>query len=252
MARYALELQYDGSHYHGWQWQDNVITVQQVLQESLSKILREDISVVGCGRTDTGVHASHYVAHFILTAKPISDLLFRLNNLLPKDIAVQSVYHVPDNFNARFDAIARSYRYHITTKKNVFDRQYAYLFYRPLDVARMNEACTILKQHREFGAFCKSHTQNKTNICDVTEAYWEGNNGQLVFHITANRFLRNMVRAIVGTLIEVGENKITLEEFEDIIKSQNRQQAGYSVPANGLFLDKVLYNRTDWRLIDKR
>ena len=235
MSRYALELKYDGSHYHGWQFQNNAITVQQVLQESVSKILRLNISVTGCGRTDTGVHASHFVAHFNYPDTLSEDFIFRLNNLLPKDISIDAVYIVPDNFNARFDALSRSYRYTITTKKDPFIRQYAMLFYRDLNLDVMNEACNILKAHTEFGAFCKSHTQNKTNICDVTIAKWNQSDNSFVFNITANRFLRNMVRAIVGTMLEVGENKITLKEFEDIIESQNRQQAGYSVPAHGLF-----------------
>lgn len=252
MVRYALELQYDGSHYHGWQCQKNVISVQQVLQESLSKILRSDIAVVGCGRTDTGVHASHYVAHFIFESEISSDFLFRLNNLLPKDIAVQSIHLVPENFNARFDAISRSYRYQMSTIKDPFSRDFSVVFYRSLDFDKMNQAAEMLKKHHEFGAFCKSHAQNKTNKCDVTEAYWERSGNNLIFKITANRFLRNMVRAIVGTLLEIGENKISLQEFEDIIESQNRQRAGYSVPAKGLFLENVLYNRTDWKLIDKK
>ncbi len=226
--------------------------MQEVLQDCLSKILRDTIAVVGCGRTDTGVHASHYAAHFQYENEISDDFLFRLNNLLPKDIAVHTVHQVPDNFNARFDAISRSYRYQISTIKNPFDRHFSYVFYRPLDVDLMNQAAEILKKHTEFGAFCKSHTQNKTNICDVTEAKWTVSGPHVTFNITANRFLRNMVRAIVGTLIEVGENKIDLNEFEKIIESQNRQRAGYSVPANGLFLENVLYNRTDWKLIDKK
>lgn len=226
--------------------------MQEVLQDCLSKILRDSISVVGCGRTDTGVHASHYVAHFKYENEMISDFLFRLNNLLPKDISVQTVYQVSNNFNARFDAISRSYRYQITTIKNPFERHFSYVFYRPLNVEMMNQAASILLNHSEFGAFCKSHTQNKTNICDVTEAKWAVLGSQLTFNITANRFLRNMVRAIVGTLIEVGENKIDLKEFENIIESQDRQRAGYSVPAQGLFLENVLYNRSDWKLIDKK
>ncbi|MFT7590943.1 MAG: tRNA pseudouridine38-40 synthase [bacterium] len=252
MSRYALELKYDGSHYHGWQLQINVVTVQQVLQECLSKILRLNVSVMGCGRTDTGVHASHFVAHFDYPETPTEDFIFRLNNLLPKDVCIDAVHVVPDNFNARFDAISRSYRYNITTKKDPFVRKYAMVLYRPLDVNLMNQACEILKKHTEFGAFCKSHTQNKTNICEVTAAQWQLDGNALVFNVTANRFLRNMVRAIVGTMLEVGENKITLQEFEDIIESQNRQRAGYSVPAHGLFLEEVLYNRSTWQLISKK
>ncbi|MFT5724788.1 MAG: tRNA pseudouridine38-40 synthase [Bacteroidia bacterium] len=252
LVRYALELKYDGTNYHGWQCQDKVVTVQEVLQKCISKILRDTVAVTGCGRTDTGVHASHFVAHFLYEAEMLSDFLFRLNNLLPKDIAVDSIHQVSDKFNARFDAITRTYRYQITTSKNPFDRAYAHLFYRPFDLEKMNAACEILKSHKEFGAFCKSHTQNKTNICDITEANWVRDGTMLIFKITANRFLRNMVRAIVGTLLEVGENKITLQEFEDIIESQNRQRAGYSVPAKGLFLEKVMYNRSDWKLIDNR
>ncbi len=247
--RIALELKYDGGNYHGWQFQNNVETVQEVIQEALHKLLRKKTPITGCGRTDTGVHAKHFIAHFNYDGDLASDFLFRLNNVLPKDIGIDAVYAVPDNFNARFDATARTYRYYISREKNPFNRHYSMVFYRTLNVDLMNQACAILMNHKEFGAFCKSHTQNKTNICDVTEAEWTEEKSMLVLTITANRFLRNMVRAIVGTLLEVGENKISLQEFEDIIVSQNRQRAGYSVPAQGLFLEHVAYNTTDWKEI---
>ncbi|MCO4818376.1 MAG: tRNA pseudouridine(38-40) synthase TruA [Bacteroidetes bacterium] len=247
--RIALELKYDGGNYHGWQFQNNVVTVQEVIQEGLHKLLRKKTAITGCGRTDTGVHAKHFIAHFDYDGELSDDFVFRLNNVLPKDIGIDAIYHVPDNFNARFAATARTYKYHISKVKDPFGRSYSMVFYRGLDVDLMNKACTILKTHKEFGAFCKSHTQNKTNICDVTQAEWTQDKSMLVLTITANRFLRNMVRAIVGTLLEVGENKISLQEFEDIIVSQNRQRAGYSVPAQGLFLEHVAYNKTDWKKI---
>lgn len=252
MNRFAIELKYDGTNYHGWQSQTNVITVQEVLQGAIEKISRQTITITGCGRTDTGVHASHFVANFDLNEPVSEDFLFRLNNLLPADISVDSIYKVPDNFNARFDAVSRTYKYFVTRSKNPFNRDYAYLFYRDLDVEKMNAACKIIESKTEFGAFCKSKAQNKTNICDISFAFWEEEADQLVFHIKANRFLRNMVRAIVGTLIDIGENKISLEEFVTIIDSQNRQLAGYSVPARGLFLQEVLYVRDSWKLISKR
>ncbi len=252
MTRFALELRYDGTHYHGWQSQDNAVTVQQTLQEAIAKIQRIEVAVTGCGRTDTGVHASHFVAHFDLTIPLIDDFLSRLNKVLPFDIAVQSIYSVPNEFNARFDAKSRTYLYHIQLVKDPFRRDYAYSYHRPLNLANMQEACTILKRHKEFGAFCKSHAQNKTNLCDIFEAGWENDQRQLVFKIKANRFLRNMVRAIVGTLIEIGENKIGIQEFESIIESQNRQHAGYSVPAKGLFLHEIEYDKSNWTIIQHR
>jgi tRNA pseudouridine38-40 synthase len=248
-VRYAIELSYDGSRYHGWQSQNNAITVQQELNSCLSQILREDVTVTGCGRTDTGVHASHFIAHFDLENPILDRFVKRINGVLPDDIAVQAVYEVPDTFNARFDALSRTYEYHIQYEKSPFNRVYSYLYFRPLDLDKMLEACDVLKRHTEFGAFCKSNAQNHTNFCTIYEATWKQKGSSLIFVVKANRFLRNMVRAIVGTMLEVGENKITVEGFEDIIESQNRQKAGYSVPAKGLFLHRIDYDTSDWKLI---
>lgn len=218
----------------------------------MAKILREKISVTGCGRTDTGVHASHFVAHFDREQDLISEFLHRINSVLPNDIAIHAVFNVPDDFNARFDAKSRTYLYHVLLNKDVFRHNHAYLFHRQLDLKAMQVAAEVLCTYNEFGAFCKSNAQNKTNICRVEEAVWSEETDLLVFRITADRFLRNMVRAIVGTLIEVGENKISIQEFEHIIESQDRQKAGYSVPAKGLFLNRVEYDRSNWNLIEKR
>lgn len=252
MTRYALELSYDGTSYHGWQSQNNAETVQETIESSLSTLLRSTVSIVGCGRTDTGVHASHFIAHFDFEGDMVPNFLYRLNNVLPFAISVDAVYQIPGNISARFDAKSRTYRYHIHQKKDPFVLKYSYYVNRKLDVDVMQNAANILLKHEEFGAFCKSNSQNYTNICDVTRANWTETEQGLVFEIKANRFLRNMVRAIVGTLLEVGENKITIQEFENIIESQNRQRAGYSVPAKGLFLYHIEYDKTDWVLIEKR
>jgi len=248
-VRYAIVLSYDGSRYHGWQSQNNAVTVQEEINTSLSKILREDIVVTGCGRTDTGVHASYFVAHFDLLDTIIDRFVNRINGVLPDDIAVHALYEVPGDFNARFDAQSRTYEYHIQYEKSPFQRAYSYLYFRQLDLDSMQKACAVLKQHDEFGAFCKSNAQNHTNFCTIYEAKWESRGNSLVFVVKANRFLRNMVRAIVGTMLEVGENKITVQGFEDIIESQDRQKAGYSVPAKGLFLHHIEYDTSSWKAI---
>ncbi|MBO6517048.1 MAG: tRNA pseudouridine(38-40) synthase TruA [Bacteroidia bacterium] len=251
MSRYALELSYDGTQYHGWQMQDNAVTVQETLAIGLSTILRSEIAITGCGRTDTGVHASHFVAHFDHDQELVPNFIHRLNGVLPDDIGILNAFAVPNDFNARFDAKSRTYVYHILTHRHPFKRAYAYLYHRHLDMEAMNSACKVLMQYEEFGAFCKSNAQNKTNRCLITESSWSKTAYGLEFRITADRFLRNMVRAIVGTLIEIGENKIELDGLERIIESQNRQQAGYSVPAKGLFLHRIEYDRSNWKPIEK-
>lgn len=240
--RFFIELAYNGKAYHGWQNQPNAISVQQVLEHALSKLLQENISIMGAGRTDAGVHASQMFAHFDCE-KPfdIPTLLFKLNSFLPNDIAVYDIFQVKDSAHTRFNAISRTYQYKIATKKNPFLYDYAYHIFFPLNVDKMNEACKILLQYHNFQCFSKSNTDVKTYHCKIMEAFWKLNDDELIFTITADRFLRNMVRAIVGTMINIGLGKIEVDALHLIIQSQNRSEAGFSVPANGLFLTKIVY-----------
>lgn len=241
--RRFIQLSYDGAAYHGWQKQPNARSVQQTLQEALSTLLQTDIEVVGAGRTDAGVSARMMVAHFE-TSKACDNeqLVYKLNKLLPHDIAVQRIWEVSDEMHARFSATSRTYHYYIHTRKDPFVRQYSWLVTFPLDFARMNEAANRLPDFDDFTSFSKVNTDTKTNLCNVTEARWtrEGENTWR-FTITANRFLRNMVRAIVGTLIEVGRGRMTVDEFCQVIEQRNRCSAGDSVPGHALFLVDVSY-----------
>lgn len=241
--RRFIQLSYDGAAYHGWQKQPNARSVQQTLQEALSMLLQTDIEVVGAGRTDAGVSARMMVAHFETDkACDNEQLVYKLNKLLPHDIAVQRIWEVPDEMHARFSATSRTYHYYIHTRKDPFVRQYSWLVTFPLDFARMNEAASRLSDFDDFTSFSKVNTDTKTNLCNVTEARWtqEGENTWR-FTITANRFLRNMVRAIVGTLIEVGRGRMTVDEFCQVIEQKNRCSAGDSVPGHALFLVDVSY-----------
>lgn len=242
--RYFIHLAYKGTNYHGWQIQPNAISVQEKLNHALSTILREEINIVGAGRTDTGVHASGFFAHFDLenTIEDFQKLVFKLNTFLPYDISVFNIFPVKPRAHARFDAISRTYKYYVTLKKDPFMREFSYYLYKDVDITKMNKACTLLFNYKDFTSFSKANTQTKTNLCDIYEAYWEKENPQkLVFTIKANRFLRNMVRAIVGTQIEVGQNKLSIEGFKNVIESNNRSEAGYSMPPNGLFLINIEY-----------
>jgi len=240
--RYFLELAYNGKNYFGYQIQPNQISVQEVIEDRLSKILRKQLSIVGAGRTDSGVHAKKMYVHFDYDEFLTSELIQKLNSFLPKDIAVYRLYLMEDEAHARFDAVSRSYNYFISPFKDPFSYESAWNFNRELDLDKMNEAAKRLIKQGDFGSFAKLHTDVKTNICDVREAFWRKNeNGQLVFQITADRFLRNMVRAIVGTLVEVGLGKISIPEFEDIIEQKYRGSAGASAPAQGLYLVDVQY-----------
>lgn len=246
MQRYFIRLSYNGTAYHGWQVQENTTaTVQQVLNDMLSKLLNEPIVATGCGRTDTGVHASDFYAHFdasnMQLAADKEKWIFRFNGALPADISVQNIYAVKPDANSRFDAVSRTYKYFISQKKNPFGIDRACFYYGALDIKAMNAAAAELFKHTDFGAFAKSNTQNFTNNCKVVEAEWREENGLLVFTISADRFLRNMVRAIVGTLIDVGKGKMSIAEFNAVIESRDRSNAGYSVPACGLYLVKVEY-----------
>ncbi len=248
--RYFIHLAYNGSAFHGWQLQENALTVQQAINESLTTLLQKEVNVVGCGRTDTGVHASNFYAHFNLEDEldkaDFEKLTFKLNRFLPKEIVVFDIRAVKDKAHARFDPISRTYKYYINRKKDPFNDDFSYYLYGDLDIDLMNEAAQKMMAFNDFTSFSKLHTQTKTNNCKITEAVWSVQDHQLIFTITADRFLRNMVRAIVGTLLEVGQHKITVKEFMQIIENKNRSEAGYSVPAKALFLEKVKYPEGIW------
>ena len=239
--RYFIELSYDGTPFVGWQRQPSGDSVQSCLEDALSILFRKPLIIVGAGRTDAGVHAHQMFAHVDLDELIDQNLRFRLNKLLPKEIAVQNIIAVSQDAHARFDAVSRSYRYHITTQKNPFLQKRSYQFAKPLDIELMNQAAKILIDHEDFKCFSKSKTDVKTYICNIQHAHWQQEGSELVFFIKANRFLRNMVRAIVGSLIEVGLRKISISDFEAIIVSRDRSQAGYSVPAHGLYLECINY-----------
>ena len=240
--RYFIELSYLGKNYHGWQIQPDANSIQEELNTAISTVLQEKVSVVGAGRTDTGVHASQMFAHFDSAIELGKNIVFKLNSIVPEDIVVHQVEKVADEKHARFDALTRSYEYKIWLGRNPFLLETTWqLFHQKLDVNAMNEAAEILMDYENFQAFSKVKTEVKTFNCKVTKAVWTQEGNQLIFHITANRFLRNMVRAIVGTLVDVGKNKINKEDFRNIILSKDRANAGLSVPAKGLFLTEIRY-----------
>lgn len=267
MGRFFIHLAYNGACYNGWQTQPELPTVQLTLEKALSTLLRAPIAVVGCGRTDTGVHASDFYAHFDAEgAVDCSQLVFKLNNLLPPDIAIYDIFPVADNAHARYDATARTYQYHVSDRRLPFRQgQYCRIYYRP-DIALMNEAARVLMEYEDFTSFAKLHTQVKTNICHVTEARWDfvpvsgqcpstetattlqtaehcslNTEYEWVFTIRSNRFLRNMVRSVTGTLLDVGRGKLSIDGLREIIEKKDRCAAGVSMPACGLFLTKVEY-----------
>ena len=226
-------------------------TVQQTIESALQKVLREEIPVMGCGRTDTGVHASQYFLHFETEKTLDEKFLFRLNNALPRDVAVYDCFPVEEKFHARFSATYRKYEYHIITRKNPFDWNWAYFRYGDLDIKAMEEACAYLLTCTDFKSFSKSRTDVKTYHCDLMECRWEFGPDKLIFHVKADRFLRNMVRAMVGTLLEIGSGKLKLEELPEIMRSGNRSNAGTSVPAKGLYLTEIGYDWDKFRLETK-
>ncbi|MBQ7711325.1 MAG: tRNA pseudouridine(38-40) synthase TruA [Bacteroidales bacterium] len=271
MSRYFIHLAYHGGNYCGWQTQPNLPTVQLTLEQALTTLLRQPTAVVGCGRTDTGVHASDFYAHFDYpsknsqqneaiegesscdeekTTKPTSkstnildtDLLtFKLNSYLPGDIAIYSIFSVADNAHARFDAVARTYQYHVSDRRLPFRQGlYCRIFFKP-DIDRMNEAAQVLMEYDDFTSFAKLHTQVKTNICHLSEAHWDEVGDEWVFTIRSNRFLRNMVRSVTGTLLDVGRGKLSIDGLREIVERKDRCAAGVSMPAQGLFLTKVEY-----------
>ncbi len=240
--RYFIQFSYKGTNYHGWQIQPNAVTIQEKLNRAVTTILSQNIELVGAGRTDTGVHASQMFAHFD-TDKTfgISTTIFKLNSFLPKDIAVQKIIAVHPDAHARFDATERTYHYFLHQQKDPFLDEKSYYFNQELDVEEMNKAAKLLLGFTDFQCFSKVHTDVNTFNCKIISAFWSQNNHQLQFTITADRFLRNMVRAIVGTLISVGLHKISIEDFIKIIENKDRSQAGFSVPAQGLFLTEIKY-----------
>lgn len=243
MVRYFLTLAYNGTPFHGWQRQPNAISVQQTLEEALSTLLRQPIAIVGAGRTDTGVHARMMVAHFDaeLDQSTQENLVHKLNSFLNENIAIYRLQAVHETAHARFDANSRSYEYQLEFDKNPFKHQAAYRIYQLPDLEVMNRAAAMLLKHKDFEAFSKSNTDVKTFLCTITHAQWEPTHRGAVFYISANRFLRNMVRAIVGTLLEIGWGKLTLDDMNRIIESKNRGEAGFSVPASGLYLTQITY-----------
>ena len=239
--RFFIKISYRGAKYHGWQVQPNANTIQSEINKALSTILDSKISIIGASRTDTGVHANVTYAHFDC---PIifdyKEIVLKLNGFLPKDIVIHDIFQVDQQANSRFDAISRTYNYYIIQYKSAFKRD-AYFFYKPLNIDEMNFACQHLLGEHDFTSFAKSHTQTKTNICNVTYANWTQVEEQIIFTITANRFLRNMVRAIVGTMLDIGVGKLSHQDIQKIFFKKDRSSAGYSVPACGLFLDDINY-----------
>jgi tRNA pseudouridine38-40 synthase len=247
--RYFIELAYDGTKYHGWQVQPNAVTVQELLDKALSTLLRQPVETTGCGRTDTGVHAKEFFVHLDVTnteegenaIKNFSRQVRGLNALLPYDIGVKNIIPVHQEAHARFDATLRSYEYHIHFEKNPFLHGYSRLLRDRPNVELMNQAAAIVMEYTDFSCFSKSNTQVKTNNCKIVNAVWQQTANGIVFKISADRFLRNMVRAIVGTLLKVGKGELQPEEMRNIIESKNRSNAGMSVPACGLYLTEVKY-----------
>ncbi len=247
--RYFIELSYLGTHYHGWQIQPNAITVQEKLNEVLKLLFRTDIMITGCGRTDTGVHAKQFFAHIDLDMESLSfpseQLVYKLNSILPFDIAIRRIFEIAKDAHTRFDASSRTYEYHLGLNKNPFHKELYYQSpFKSLDFSLMNEAANILFNYTDFECFSKTNTDVATFNCKIMKAKWEKkeNENTWIFTIQADRFLRNMVRAIVGTLLEVGRGNMSLNEFKEVIESKNRSNAGWSVPSKGLFLTKIEYS----------
>ncbi|MGI6243380.1 MAG: tRNA pseudouridine(38-40) synthase TruA [Prevotella sp.] len=246
--RYFVWISFDGTAYHGWQIQPNGISVQEKLQQALSTLLRQPIEVTGAGRTDAGVHARQMAAHFDFEQElDCQQLAYRLNRILPRDISCEQVEHVASDMHARFSATSRTYRYFIHTRRNPFKRHFSVEMNWQLDFEKMNEAATYLLTVDDFKAFCKAGADNKTTLCTVTTAQWvKTEDHSYYFEISANRFLRNMVRAVVGTLIDVGRHTISIDQFKDIVRNGTRSDAGQSMPAHGLFLWAVDYRKADF------
>lgn len=244
MSRYFIHIAYSGTNYHGYQIQPHSVSIQEELEKCLSFKLGKKVSITGCGRTDSGVHARNFFAHFDVD-EPIQNVDFlseQVNLFLPCDIVIYRIWQVDDNLHARFDAVSRTYHYYISRVKNPFHTHDSYFLYGDLNVELMQQAADLLFEYEDFTSFSKLHTQVRTNNCQIMEAKWFEQDGMLVFRIKADRFLRNMVRAIVGTLLEVGRGKMSLMDFRKVIEQKNRCSAGLSVPAHALFLEDVEYS----------
>ncbi|MFM7310527.1 MAG: tRNA pseudouridine(38-40) synthase TruA [Flavobacteriales bacterium] len=244
--RYFLQISYDGTGYSGWQRQKNSHSVQAEIELALNKIIKQSkVITTGCGRTDTGVHARQFYLHFNieggLSPEQAQEMMFKLNLMLPRDIGLHALFSVEDKAHTRFDALERSYEYHMHTKRDPFLERFSTYFFRPLNIQAMNEGAEILTSYKDFAAFCKTGGGQKTTLCDLREARWEVIDHRLIFHITADRFLRNMVRAAVGTLVDLGLGRIDVEQFKKIIESGERMKAGTSMPPQGLHLTRVIY-----------
>jgi tRNA pseudouridine38-40 synthase len=244
LTRYFIFISFKGTYYHGWQLQPRSLTIQEILDEALSLILGEKVSTTGAGRTDAGVHAHFFCAHFDSRVNDLdikTNFVFKLNRFLPDDIAVTSIRKVKNDANARYSAISRTYRYFITRKKDPFTTETSWFIHGPLDIDLMNMVSGTLRRYDDFTSFSRLHSDNKTNICKIYMAEWELEGDTLVFTIKADRFLRNMVRAITGTMVDIGRKKISPAEFEKIIEARDRGSAGMSAPAKGLFLANIEY-----------
>ena len=240
--RYFLEISYNGSTFHGWQFQPNAITVQETIENALKALLKEEIKIVGAGRTDTGVHARHMCAHFDYSKEfELGELKNNLNSFLNQQIYIKDIYRVDKEAHSRFSAISREYEYYISLVKDVFSYETSHFIQQDLNIEKMNQAISIIKDYKDFEAFSKSNTDVKTYLCNIISCSLIENENMLIFRIKANRFLRNMVRAIVGTLLEVGLGKIPPGEVHNIIKSKDRSKAGPSMPAHALFLTNIEY-----------
>ncbi len=241
--RYFVKLSYNGKNYHGWQIQPNAFSVQETLEKAFTLLLNQKIDIVGCGRTDSGVHASEFFAHFDVINKIDKEgLIYKMNAFLPEDISIKHFFHLKEDAHARFDAISRSYEYKIFLGKDPFLTDFTWqTHHKEIDVNLMNKAAKILFEYENFKCFSRSKTDVKTYNCTISNAEWKREGQLLIFYISANRFLRNMVRAIVGTLLDIGYGKTSIEEFRKIIESQDRTKAGASVKAKGLFLTKIEY-----------
>ncbi len=242
--RYFIELSFKGTAYHGWQVQPNAPSVQQAIEEALSILLKEKVRLTGAGRTDTGVHASYFVAHFTSTSELLNlpgETMRKLNHMLSNDIAILSIFPVKENYHSRFNAVSRTYKYYISRRKNPFRQETSYHISADLDTAAMNRAAEELLNYSDFSSFCRTNTNVRTHICKIIHAGWHEEQEMLVFTIKADRFLRNMVRAIVGTMLETGYGKLPVDEFRKIIELKDRRRAGTSAPPQGLFLTEIEY-----------
>ncbi|MCB0429586.1 MAG: tRNA pseudouridine(38-40) synthase TruA [Flavobacteriales bacterium] len=243
MRRYFIRLAYDGKPFHGWQSQDNAVSVQQLLEERFSAVTGIQVAITGCGRTDTGVHATDYFAHADLPSALADhpEFVLRMNGFLPSSVVIRAIYPMKPDAHARFDAVSRSYEYRIVRARDPFRVGRAWYLYGELDLFAMEQAAAMLVGEKDFASFCKAGGNQKSTRCTVTAAVWEENEGEWVFHISANRFLRNMVRAVVGSLVEVGQGKMTLNGFAEMLDAGDRSLAGQSAPACGLYLTQVIY-----------